>query len=223
MNPIAIQRTSRSHFLARLMVAVLAFFAPQGRVQSDDPIVTETQRLERAIDGMRRASQRIETDDTSAETVELQRRVLADLEKLLESLKRRQQGRSNNPQQNPQQGPQQNDRQQLPPLQPDQQNSGKRQEQQSQSQDSQRQRTEAEKARESQARENPAAPTDEEARRQRMIKDVWGHLPPHLREAIGRTFNEKYLPKYDELIKQYYETLAERNRKRSGSSADAPD
>jgi hypothetical protein len=55
----------------------------------------------------------------------------------------------------------------------------------------------------------------EQARRQELIKDVWGHLPPHLREAMQNSFSEKYLPKYDELVKKYYESLAEKNRNRS--------
>ena len=49
-----------------------------------------------------------------------------------------------------------------------------------------------------------------------MIKDVWGHLPPHLREAMQSTFNDKYLPKYEDLVKTYFEALAEKNRKRTG-------
>jgi aspartate aminotransferase-like enzyme len=53
-----------------------------------------------------------------------------------------------------------------------------------------------------------------------LIKDVWGHLPPHVREAMLNSMSEKYLPKYEELVKKYYEALAQKtkteNRKKTG-------
>jgi tRNA 2-selenouridine synthase SelU len=57
---------------------------------------------------------------------------------------------------------------------------------------------------------------DEEARREQMVKDVWGHLPPHLRDAMLQSFREKYLPQYEDLVRRYYEALAEKSR--SGST-----
>ena len=44
------------------------------------------------------------------------------------------------------------------------------------------------------------------------VKDV-GHLPPHIREAMLNSVSEKYLPKYEDLVKKYYEDLAEKSRK----------
>jgi hypothetical protein len=58
----------------------------------------------------------------------------------------------------------------------------------------------------------------EQTRRAQMIKDVWGHLPPHVRERIDKSFSEKYLPKYEELVKKYYESLAQKNRKSPAAS-----
>lgn len=177
---------------------------------------SEIEQLEQVIEKMRLAGRRIEARDVGAETTKVQKQVIDDLEALLELLKNAQ--RDKQRQQNPQQN-QSND--------PNQQ---KNQNQQSDSKNSsmpdptsgqsagnpQSQRSEAEKSRESEERREAARRgAAEEERRQQMIKDVWGHLPPHLREAMLNSFSEKYLPKYEDLVKRYYEALAEKNRNRS--------
>src|SRR5437667_71224 len=54
----------------------------------------------------------------------------------------------------------------------------------------------SENPRDSQERTDSArSPEAEKARRAQMIKDVWGHLPPHIREAIQNAVNDKYHPK----------------------------
>ena len=58
----------------------------------------------------------------------------------------------------------------------------------------------------------------EEALRQKLVKDVWGHLPPSLREQLLNVYSERYLPKYDEMVRKYYEALAEQNSRRSQDS-----
>ncbi len=50
------------------------------------------------------------------------------------------------------------------------------------------------------------------ARRTNLIKDVWGHLPPALREKMLNIYSEKYLPRYEELVRRYFEALAEQGR-----------
>ncbi len=42
-----------------------------------------------------------------------------------------------------------------------------------------------------------------------MLKKVWGHLPPRLRQQIQSGSIEEFLPKYEKLIERYYERLAE--------------
>lgn len=53
-----------------------------------------------------------------------------------------------------------------------------------------------------------AARPDPELFRQ-MMKDTWGHLPPRDREQMLQTTPDKFLPKYELLIEQYYKRLAE--------------
>lgn len=58
----------------------------------------------------------------------------------------------------------------------------------------------------------------EDPLKDRVVKDVWGHLPPHLRDQLLNVYGEKYLPKYEELVRKYYEVLAEQSRGKSASS-----
>jgi hypothetical protein len=45
--------------------------------------------------------------------------------------------------------------------------------------------------------------------------EQWGHLPPSLRAQMDAFSNpQPFLPKYDELIKRYYRTIAEKGRRK---------
>ena len=168
-------------------------------------------RLERAIDEMRSAKQRIDAEDTGRETQKVQKQALGDLEELLKLLRKRQQCK--NPQQNAGQNQDESpsQRQKADKDQGDPQNSGKNSS--GNPNDPSRGRRNPDKSRDSQARSDPdRLAAEEQARRNQMIKDVWGHLPPHLRAAMQNAFSEKYLPKYEDLVKKYYEALAEKNR-----------
>ncbi|MFN0053070.1 MAG: hypothetical protein ACKV0T_12865 [Planctomycetales bacterium] len=187
---------------------------------SSGELQSEIERMERAIAGMRRASERIEASDTTEATLELQQQVIDDLEKLLTLLKQQQKNRQQNPQsQDPNSQPQQRP-QRMTPQQLDPRNSGKPSPSDADGSQSKPGRDQ-EKSGNSQERTDAARRREaEEARQQQIYKDVWGHLPPHLRAAMQTAFSEKYLPKYDDLVKRYYEALAEKNRRRSptGSS-----
>lgn len=58
----------------------------------------------------------------------------------------------------------------------------------------------------------PNSPNEEE-RRKKLETDVWGHLPPALREQLLNTYGGRTLPKYEELVKQFYESLTEQSTK----------
>jgi hypothetical protein len=49
----------------------------------------------------------------------------------------------------------------------------------------------------------PTMPLDEE-----VVKDVWGHLPDKLRQQVTQYYKEQFMPKYSDLLKQYYSSLA---------------
>jgi hypothetical protein len=42
-----------------------------------------------------------------------------------------------------------------------------------------------------------------------VIRRVWGHLPDKMREQMQSSVDERFLPKYEKLIEQYYQRLAE--------------
>ncbi|MFN0198640.1 MAG: hypothetical protein ACKVT0_17980 [Planctomycetaceae bacterium] len=44
---------------------------------------------------------------------------------------------------------------------------------------------------------------------QKLAKEVWGHLPDSVRDQMLTLFSEKYLPRYEDLIRRYYEALAD--------------
>ncbi len=45
-----------------------------------------------------------------------------------------------------------------------------------------------------------------------MLNAVWGHLPPSVREKMLSLSSDKYLPKYEDLARRYFEALAEPSR-----------
>jgi len=57
--------------------------------------------------------------------------------------------------------------------------------------------------------EGTASDREELARVQIMLKQVWGHLPPKIRDQMQSALIEQFLPKYERLIEEYYSRLAE--------------
>ena len=172
--------------------------------------------LERVIQGMRSAQEQIAKKETGKPTQEVQQQVVRDLERLIEMAQQ-----SPPPQQNSSSAPQS----------PSPESQSQEQPQQSQRPEPQPQASQApmpmpeqdpqeteqgpggqEKAEveESEQRQDPAEQWKAElARREAMIKDVWGHLPPTVRQKLLNVTGDKYLPKYEDLTRRYFENLAE--------------
>jgi hypothetical protein len=49
-----------------------------------------------------------------------------------------------------------------------------------------------------------------------LFRDVWGHLPETKRQEMDAYSRERFMPKYDELLRQYYRTISEQGRKKDG-------
>jgi hypothetical protein len=47
-----------------------------------------------------------------------------------------------------------------------------------------------------------------------MYKDVWGTLPETMRAEMNAYSREQFMAKYNDLIKQYYSTVAEKSRRK---------
>ncbi|MEX1094795.1 MAG: hypothetical protein WED34_02035 [Planctomycetales bacterium] len=69
-------------------------------------------------------------------------------------------------------------------------------------------------ANDSEDRVDPGQATDAVPDAQRdLVQDVvWGHLPPDVRRQMLSTYTDKYLPKYDDVVRKYFEALAEQDR-----------
>ena len=59
--------------------------------------------------------------------------------------------------------------------------------------------------------QGPSVPLADE-----VVKDVWGHLPDRERQQITQYYREQFMPRYSDLIKQYFSSLAEHSRRSSG-------
>jgi hypothetical protein len=46
-----------------------------------------------------------------------------------------------------------------------------------------------------------------------QLKEIWGHLPPKVRESMQNVSMDSFLPKYQTLIEEYYKKLAEQPTK----------
>jgi len=49
-----------------------------------------------------------------------------------------------------------------------------------------------------------------------LFRDVWGHLPLAKRQEMDAYAKERFMPKYDDLLRQYYRTIAEQGRLHDG-------
>lgn len=192
----------------RLTDRVLEDLIGKAREQAGNP-------LDAIVERMRTAQQRLLKTETDKETRELQTQIVKDLDVLIEQLKNQKPPPKSNQNQPPPMG---DSDQNMPPRgsgQPKPQNSekqgsgGEKQPQGASSNQTQGDKSRQSTNQPSQQRLSP----EEEAARQRMAKDVWGHLPPALRQQLLNVYSEKFLPKYDELVRKYYEALAEQNRK----------
>jgi hypothetical protein len=46
-----------------------------------------------------------------------------------------------------------------------------------------------------------------------FYKDIWGHLPEKMRQEMDAYFKERFMPRYSDLLRQYYSNIAEQNKK----------
>jgi hypothetical protein len=184
--------------------------ATLGESQSRLPFADE---LDEAVATMREVSQRLDKLNLSDDTEELQAGIVTNIDALIEKLKNlpppsssssseksdqdqsdsdaTSQGQKKGSQSKPQQAPQQQngaDSTTGSAAKPQTGKTGESTEQNLR-----------------QARERAAAL----ARRRALVDEIWGHLPPAMRERLLNVGSEKLLPKYEDQIRRYYEALAE--------------
>jgi hypothetical protein len=162
----------------------------------------------RIIRGMRAAEDRITHKDTGSETRDVQQRVVEDLQSLIDAanqMKSRQQSASRS----------QNRQQSSSKSQPEK-DQGARQDDSGQGTSDRR--PDDSGIDPSEAMGKTVAKDAEAASRRKLIGEVWGHLPESLRQKLRNDLGEKTLPGYDDLVRQYFEALAEQWKPPSKSS-----
>jgi hypothetical protein len=152
--------------------------------------------LSRISRQMRLVQERIAQQEVSEKTQGLQKQIVADLDALIKQIQQQQKKQQGSPSSSKAQTPGGEVKQ--PSNQP---NAG------------QPQQPSEKPARTSddELTQRNATPTDAAAM-QAMIKRVWGHLPDRVRQEMQNASVEEFLPKYQELIEDYFRRLAEEER-----------
>lgn len=167
--------------------------------------------LERAISSMREAGRKINDGDVSDETQAIQKSILDDIDKLIEKLNNQppppKSNKNDNKNQQQNKNNQQNKQPQNQNPQP-QQRQNKKPKNQPQTSEGGEQKSKAAESQEENQRKLQQA-RRAAARRRALINEVWGHLPPNVRERLLNVGGEKMLPKYEDRIRRYFESLAE--------------
>jgi hypothetical protein len=157
---------------------------------------------ERLSKNLHTAEKKLKEKDPGDNTQQVQRDIVKDLEDLIEQTKRQQQQQqqsssSSSSQQRNQQARRNKMRQ------------NQAFSQQPQNQESQAQNQQGKNARGGNSREEQMSKIAD------LYKDIWGHLPETLRQEMNQYAREQFMPKYNELLKQYYATIAEKGRQKS--------
>jgi hypothetical protein len=63
------------------------------------------------------------------------------------------------------------------------------------------------------AKLGPLSPRRQNDKLADLYKDVWGTLPDRLRQEMDLYYREQFMPRYSELLRQYYAALAEQRKK----------
>jgi hypothetical protein len=179
------------------------FDQPDATDPSDKPLLDQLEGEDIGAEGendlsrisrqMKLVQERIARQEVSEKTQGLQKQIVADLDALIQQIQQ---------QQKKQQGTPSNSKTQNP--------GGEVKQPGNQPNAGQPQQPNEKPSRDSEERltERDANPVDAEAM-QAMIKRVWGHLPDRVRQEMQNATVEEFLPKYQELIEDYFRRLAE--------------
>lgn len=175
-------------------------------------------RLERVIDGMRDAQRRL-TGGASGGARAVQDQVAKDLAALIDELQDQSQNSSENSpqgqagQKKSPRGGRGAARQRMAAAQQQMQRQSAAAAQAEAEAELQKRRQEGKSKDTSELTDRQAAEQAEQERRRQAVQDFWGHLPPNVREQLLNINTEKFLPKYEDLVRRYYESLAEKSKK----------
>lgn len=189
-------------------VAALAFAAVSATTPGRQEKNADPGPIKPIIDGMQRAGARLKRGDTGPATRTLQEKVVNDLQKLIDASKPKSRGGSQQPE------------------------SGSRRQTGTQNRSQPEGNSALDATGEPTGAGQPGRksgagkPTASEKKtadnpQHPLLREVWGHLPPVLRERAPSDFHETILPAYDDLVRRYFEALLD-GSSRSGPSRPVP-
>lgn len=157
---------------------------------NDEPVSSDP--LTRVSERMRQVENRIADQNTAEKTQEIQQKIISELDVLIAEMEKQcQQSSGGKPNSKPQ--PNQEKKPEPKPNQGDA-----------------TQQASDDPASESTDRVQSAEDIETKMEElEVLVKKVWGHLPPRVREQMQNADSEKILPQYESLIEAYYQRLAE--------------
>ncbi len=164
----------------------------------------------RIVTGMKTAEERLARKDTGDETRNVQKQVIDDLQTLIDAASRMQQRQQKQQQQQQQSKQQQNSE--------SQQNEKQQRNQGDSGAGDQNRRKDDKGINPTEAQGESAKKAAATDRNRKLLGEVWGHLPESLRQRLLNDLGEKTLPGYDDLVRRYFEALAEPPKTGSNSS-----
>ncbi len=202
-----------------LLKKLVPDLAPEKKPDAATPADKTQDELDRTVQSMRSVSKKLSQKDVSEETRRQQKSIIDDINALIEKLKQpppdSSQSQSSNNQDQQQNQSKSQDRQSAQQRKEQQQQQREQQEaQQKQKQagtgegSSQQSVNKSAEASDKEQQRKAAARAAELAKRRALIDEVWGHLPPALREKMLNVGNENLLPQYEDVIRRYYEAIA---------------
>jgi hypothetical protein len=214
----------RRFFVCALTVALSAGLAWSGRLATVSASSTPPARglgstapspVAPIVKEMKDAQTRLKAGDTGPGTRGIQEQVVRDLEKLIDAASRQSDSSSSRKSPSESKAPKDSDNGQQQP-----------------SEASQRGQSEGAAAakggsapgtRGGPRAARPVSTKGALASQRSLVREVWGHLPPAIRERVRVDFGETVLPAYDELVRRYFEALLEEPPQRDGKGrAPAP-
>ena len=167
--------------------------------------------VEPIVKEMKEAQSRLKTGDTGAQTRGIQEQVVRDLDKLIDAASKQQDSSHGARKSSSESKSQKQSENGMPqPGQASQQNTGEAAGTTGGSAPGRRGGTRTPRA---------VATKSGLAGHGPLLREVWGHLPPAMRERVRVDFSETVLPAYDELVRRYFEALLEESPQRTGAPA----
>lgn len=179
-----------------------------GDDKENDPEAEAAEILARVSKNMRNAEDRLAKKDAGAGTRQVQREILKDLDSLINQTRRQQQQQQQANQRQEQDSSENKDQMR--------QKSAKGQQRKNQPALTQKPAPGSQPKQQQANRPGSGGKSKQEAMSKiaDLYKEVWGHLPETLRQEMDQYSREQFMAKYNDLLKQYYATIAEKGHRK---------